>query len=143
MIPSEVSRGEDLPRLARPPDHLVQRQLDDLGHPLPPFVRAWAEFGDGANGRRSVTTAGANSGRLDRGGSHRWLAYLPAFGVNRDLLWDYRWEREEMETEAFERWYVARVLTRGSGDDVRALGLARVGRWLPRPVPRSEDDRRG
>ena len=51
--------------------------------------------------------------------------------VNRSLIWDYDFTEADYGTEAFLRFYVGRVLTAGSDDDLRAIGLARVRRYLP------------
>jgi hypothetical protein len=51
--------------------------------------------------------------------------------VNPDLVWDYDLPAEEEQDEAFRRWYVARVLTRGRAADVRALGLRTIYAYLP------------
>jgi hypothetical protein len=53
------------------------------------------------------------------------------YKVNRSLIWDYDFTEADYATEAFLRFYVGRVLTAGSGDDLRAIGLARVRRYLP------------
>lgn len=50
--------------------------------------------------------------------------------VNKKLLWDYDWDESEYETEEFERWYVQRVLTRGSAEDVRRIGLEKIRKFL-------------
>ena len=51
--------------------------------------------------------------------------------VNRRLVWDYEVPAEDRQDEAFQRWYLARVLTRGSLEDIRAVGLATIRRMLP------------
>jgi hypothetical protein len=50
--------------------------------------------------------------------------------VNRRLIWDYPREAPG-DDEAFRRWYVARVLTRGGIEDVRAVGLETIREYLP------------
>ncbi len=54
--------------------------------------------------------------------------------VNPDLLWDYDFTPEEQQSEAFRRWYVARVLTRGNAEDVRAVGLRVIHTYLPQLI---------
>ena len=51
--------------------------------------------------------------------------------VNPDLVWDYDIPDDAEQDEAFRRWYVARVLTRGRMQDIRALGLATIHAYLP------------
>jgi hypothetical protein len=53
--------------------------------------------------------------------------------VNRRLIWDYPQDAPP-DDEAFRRWYVARVLTRGGIEDVRAVGLETIREYLPRIV---------
>jgi hypothetical protein len=53
--------------------------------------------------------------------------------ANRHLIWDYPADLRE-DDEDFRRWYVARVLTRGGIDDVRALGLETIREYLPKIV---------
>jgi len=54
-----------------------------------------------------------------------------AFIVNKSLIWDYDFSEEDYGTEEFRRFYVGRVLTRGSDADLRAIGLETVRRYLP------------
>jgi len=51
--------------------------------------------------------------------------------INRDLVWDYEIPDEGMKDEAFRRWYIARVLTRGRMSDIRGLGLHTIHAYLP------------
>lgn len=53
--------------------------------------------------------------------------------VNRQLVWDYPPDVPEGD-EGFRRWYVARVLSRGGIDDVRALGFEIIREYLPKVV---------
>lgn len=53
--------------------------------------------------------------------------------INRQLVWDYPTEVKEQD-ESFRRWYVARVLTRGGIEDIRALGLDAIREYLPQIV---------
>jgi len=54
-----------------------------------------------------------------------------AFIVNKSLIWDYDFTGRDYDTEAFRRFYVGRVLTRGNDADLRAIGLETVRRYLP------------
>lgn len=51
--------------------------------------------------------------------------------VNPQLVWDYDVPGEGQQSEAFRRWYVARVLTRGRAEDIRELGLRTIYAYLP------------
>ena len=51
--------------------------------------------------------------------------------VNKALLWDMPWTEADYETEAFRRWYYARVLERGTAVEVRELDYDLIARWLP------------
>ncbi len=51
--------------------------------------------------------------------------------INPDLVWDYETPDDGYQDEAFRRWYVARVLTRGRMEDVRELGLRTIDAYLP------------
>lgn len=52
--------------------------------------------------------------------------------VNPALVWDYEIPPEEKQTDAFRRWYLARVLTRGCKADLKTIGLKVVYAYLPR-----------
>jgi hypothetical protein len=54
--------------------------------------------------------------------------------INPDLVWDYEIPEDERQDEGFRRWYIARVLTRGRMEDVRALGLHTIYAYLPHLV---------
>ena len=56
---------------------------------------------------------------------------LPPLPVNPDLVWDYELPVEGQQDESFRRWYVARVLTRGRAQDLRAIGLQTIYTYLP------------
>lgn len=51
--------------------------------------------------------------------------------LNKKLIWDYDIPADAQENEAFRRWYVTRVLSHGTADDVRSLGLATIHDYLP------------
>jgi hypothetical protein len=59
--------------------------------------------------------------------SDRYSSPLP---VNPDLVWDYDIPLEGQQNEAFRRWYIGRVLTRGRAEDVRAIGLRTIYIYL-------------
>lgn len=52
--------------------------------------------------------------------------------VNKNLLWDYDWKEEQYESEEFKRWYIARVLSRGTAEDVRNVGIPLIKEYLPK-----------
>ena len=54
--------------------------------------------------------------------------------VNPALVWDYEIPPEEKQTDAFRRWYLARVLTRGNSGDLRAIGFKTIYNYLPHLV---------
>lgn len=51
--------------------------------------------------------------------------------VNPDLVWDYEIPAEANQSDAFRRWYIARVLTRGCTADLKAIGLQTVYDYFP------------
>jgi hypothetical protein len=51
--------------------------------------------------------------------------------INPDLVWDYEIAEGGHQDEAFRRWYIARVLTRGRMQDIRDLGLHTIDAYLP------------
>lgn len=53
------------------------------------------------------------------------------FTVNKSLIWDYDFTEADYDTEAFRRFYVGRVLTRGSDADLKGIGPEAVRRYLP------------
>jgi hypothetical protein len=52
--------------------------------------------------------------------------------INKSLVWDYDIPNNTQQDEAFRRWYMARVLTRGSMEDLRSIGLITIYVYLPR-----------
>ena len=51
--------------------------------------------------------------------------------INRDLLWDYTFTAEQMRSDSFKKWYVARVLTRGGTSDIKSLGIPTIRKYFP------------
>ena len=51
--------------------------------------------------------------------------------INEKLVWDYDIPANAQQDEAFIRWYLQRVLTRGSAEDLRAAGLKTIHAYLP------------
>lgn len=48
---------------------------------------------------------------------------MKAIPINEKLIWDYDIPPDVQENEAFREWYISRVLTRGSDNDLRAIGF--------------------
>ena len=42
--------------------------------------------------------------------------------VNRSLIWDYAFSEKDYDTDTFKEWYLARVLSNGSAEDIRNAG---------------------
>jgi hypothetical protein len=53
---------------------------------------------------------------------------------NPKLIWDYDMPDDAQTNEAFREWYVGRVLTRGSDNDLRAVGFQMIHDHLPELV---------
>ena len=51
--------------------------------------------------------------------------------INSALVWDYEIPSEENQTDAFRKWYLTRVLTRGNSADLQAIGLEIIYTYLP------------
>jgi len=51
--------------------------------------------------------------------------------INKKLVWDYDIPENAHQDEAFRRWYIARVLTRGNAADLRAVGFDVIFAYLP------------
>ncbi|MCX6708559.1 MAG: hypothetical protein NTW67_02820 [Candidatus Woesearchaeota archaeon] len=53
--------------------------------------------------------------------------------INRALLWDlYHLKDEDFKREDVREWYAARVITKGTYDDVLGLGLENIRKYLPK-----------
>ena len=52
--------------------------------------------------------------------------------VNKNLIWDYDWKETDYDTEEFKCWYIARVLSRGTMQDVRGVGIPLIKEYLPK-----------
>jgi hypothetical protein len=55
----------------------------------------------------------------------------PALPINPDLIWDYDIPAEAQQGEAFRRWYITRVLTRGRATDIKSIGFDTIYNYLP------------
>lgn len=51
--------------------------------------------------------------------------------VNPDLVWDYDIPPAGEQSEAFRRWYIARVLSRGRAKDLKTIGFNMIYYYLP------------
>jgi len=56
---------------------------------------------------------------------------LTQFPFNKQLIWDYDLPSNAQENETFRRWYLARVLTRGTSTDLREIGFSTIYIYLP------------
>lgn len=63
---------------------------------------------------------------------YNWLMSSKALtlSINPDLVWDYDIPNEGEQSEAFQRWYIARVLSRGRTEDLKSIGFATVHAYL-------------
>jgi hypothetical protein len=52
--------------------------------------------------------------------------------INKALVWDYDVPGDLEENEAFLCWYLQRVLSKGSADDLRAIGLETIYFYFPK-----------
>ena len=52
--------------------------------------------------------------------------------VNKQLIWDYDIPEQNYDTPAFREWYVARVLTQGTLQDIRQVGFDTIREMLPK-----------
>ena len=51
--------------------------------------------------------------------------------INEKLLWDYDIPADAGSDEAFRELYIKRVLTHGTADDIRAVGLSIIHKYIP------------
>jgi hypothetical protein len=57
---------------------------------------------------------------------------VSAVEINPKLIWDYDFSQEDLSSEYFREWYIARVLTRGGIQDIRRIGLQTIHDYFPR-----------
>jgi len=57
---------------------------------------------------------------------------MKSLPINKKLLWDYAIPANAESNEAFRELYVKRVLTHGTADDIRAVGLSIIHKYIPR-----------
>lgn len=55
---------------------------------------------------------------------------MKPFPINKKLIWDYDFKEDELESEYFKKWYIARVLVRGGMDDIAAIGIKTIHDYL-------------
>lgn len=51
------------------------------------------------------------------------------FVVNKALIWDYDF-KGSYDTEEFKKWYISRVLSCGTKDDLRQLGMPVIKQYF-------------
>lgn len=50
--------------------------------------------------------------------------------VNEKLIWDYDWSEQEYKTEKFFKWYLARVLSNGTAEDLKNIDFTLLKKYL-------------
>ncbi len=50
--------------------------------------------------------------------------------VNEKLIWDYDWSEQEYKTEKFFKWYLARVLSNGTAEDLKNIDFTLINKYL-------------
>jgi len=50
--------------------------------------------------------------------------------VNEKLIWDYRFESQDFQTERFFKWYLARVLDHGTSRDIAQIPFEIIAKYL-------------
>lgn len=50
--------------------------------------------------------------------------------VNESLMWDFDWSEEEYKTEKFFKWYLARVLSNGTAEDLKNIDFKVIKKYL-------------
>ncbi|MCI0494876.1 hypothetical protein L0Z72_07695 [candidate division KSB1 bacterium] len=50
--------------------------------------------------------------------------------VNEKLIWDYRFESQDIQTERFFKWYLARVLDNGTARDIAQIPFKIIAKYL-------------
>ncbi len=58
-------------------------------------------------------------------------ARQPKLKINRHLLWNVDLSKVDLSSEAFLRHYVARVLSHGTAEDIRQIGIPLIRKYLP------------
>lgn len=51
------------------------------------------------------------------------------FHINKKLIWDYDFEGR-YDSEEFKKWYISRVLTCGTKEDIRQLGIDTIKQYF-------------
>ena len=51
------------------------------------------------------------------------------FYINKALIWDYDFKRD-YNTEEFKKWYISRVLSCGTKEDLRQLGITMIRQYF-------------
>lgn len=52
------------------------------------------------------------------------------FYINKTLIWDYDF-KAGYESEEFKKWYLSRVLSCGTKDDLQQLGIGTIKQYFP------------
>ncbi len=46
------------------------------------------------------------------------------------LIWDYRFESQDFQTQRFFKWYLARVLDQGTSRDIAQIPIEIIAKYL-------------
>jgi len=50
--------------------------------------------------------------------------------INEKLIWDYRFESQDFQTESFFKWYLARVMDYGTARDIAQVPFKIIVKYL-------------
>lgn len=56
---------------------------------------------------------------------------MPSMKINREYIWDYPLSELDLESEDFKKWYIARVLVKGTVQDLKDVGFDTIYTYLP------------
>ena len=51
--------------------------------------------------------------------------------INKDYIWDYDLSKIDVESDAFKKLYIARMLVRGGMNDLKDIGFETIYEYLP------------
>ena len=57
---------------------------------------------------------------------------MKSIPINNKLLWDFDIPANAESNEALRKLYIKRVLTHGTAEDIRAVGLSIIHKYIPR-----------
>ncbi len=56
--------------------------------------------------------------------------FLQKMKINKRLIWDYDFSEKELKSEMFLKWYIVRVLERGTDKDLQEIGIKNIFKYL-------------